>query len=146
MNVPLEAPAIHESTEPIEQITWHGQFIATIIRHDFHPQKTTFVTPDAYYQQTGLVVYPAGGVIKRHVHLPLQRHLIGTPETILVRKGAVEVDLYALDREPLGTWVLEEGDLIVLAGGGHGFRCLQDTILLEVKQGPYTGLKEKEMF
>lgn len=142
----LTADVIHDSTEPIEHVTWHGQFIATILRHDFRPRKTTFVTPDAYYQQTGLVVYPAGGVIKRHVHLPLQRHLVGTPEAILVREGTVEVDLYALDREPLGTWVLEKGDLIILAGGGHGFRCLEDTILLEVKQGPYTGLKEKELF
>lgn len=151
MNAPIEPPELtsemtHKSTEPIEHITWNGQFIATILRHDFRPDKTTFITPDAYYQQTGLVVYPAGGVIKRHLHLPLQRHLIGTPETILVRAGTVEVDLFGLDRTPLGTWVLGEGDLIILAGGGHGFRCREDTILLEVKQGPYTGLKEKEFF
>ena len=151
MNAPIEPPGLtsdttHKSTEPIEHITWNGQFIATILRRDFRPGKTTFITPDAYYQQTGLVVYPAGGVIKRHLHLPLQRHLIGTPETILVSAGTVEVDLFGLDRTPLGTWVLEEGDLIILAGGGHGFRCIDDTILLEVKQGPYTGLKEKEFF
>ena len=68
------------------------------------------------------------------------------PLTNLVRAGTVEVDLFGLDRTPLGTWVLGEGDLIILAGGGHGFRCREDTILLEVKQGPYTGLKEKEFF
>lgn len=151
MNAPPEQPPHPPemspvSTQPIEHVTWHGQFIATILRHNFRPTKTTFVTPDAYYQQTGLVVYPAGGIIKRHLHLPLQRHLIGTPEAILVREGCVEVQLYALDRTPLGTWVLEQGDLIVLAGGGHGFRCREDTILLEVKQGPYTGLQEKELF
>lgn len=151
MNAPTESHDLAskmmlDSVEPIKHVTWNGQFIATILRRDFRPEKTTFVTPDAYYQQTGLVVYPAGGVITRHVHLPLQRHLIGTPETILVRAGTVEVDLFGLDRTPLGTWVLEQGDLIILAGGGHGFRCLEDTILLEVKQGPYTGLKEKEFF
>ena len=151
MNAPTESHELAanvtlDSTEPIEHVTWNGQFIATILRRDFRPEKTTFVTPDAYYQQKGLVVYPAGGVITRHVHLPLQRHLIGTPETILVRAGKVEVDLFGLDRTPLGTWVLKQGDLIILAGGGHGFRCLEDTILLEVKQGPYTGLKEKEFF
>lgn len=151
MNATLESPElasdmVHPSSDPIEHITWNGQFIATILRRDFRPEQTTFITPDGYYQQTGLVVYPAGGVIKRHVHLPLQRHLVGTPETILVRAGKVEVDLFGLDRTPLGTWVLEAGDLIILAGGGHGFRCLENTILLEVKQGPYTGLKEKEFF
>ena len=72
MNAPIEPPGLtsdttHKSTEPIEHITWNGQFIATILRRDFRPGKTTFITPDAYYQQTGLVVYPAGGVIKRLV-------------------------------------------------------------------------------
>ena len=130
----------------IEHITWHDQHIATIIRADYSPDETTFVTPDSFYQQTGFVVYPAGGAIRRHVHLPIQRHLIGTSEALLVRKGRVEADLYALDRSLLGTWTLETGDIILLVAGGHGFRCLEDTVLLEIKQGPYTGLVEKEAF
>lgn len=130
----------------IEHITWHSQHVATIIRTNFLPTKTTFVTPDDYYQQAGFVVYPRGGAVQRHVHLPLQRHLVGTPETLLVRQGKVEADLYAIDKSFLGTWILNEGDLLLLVGGGHGFRFLEDTVLLEIKQGPYTGLKEKEQF
>jgi hypothetical protein len=30
--------------------------------------------------------------------------------------------------------------------GGHGFRMLEDTVLLEVKQGPYGGQAEKSRF
>jgi len=131
---------------PIEHVMWHDQHIATVIRSTFAPKKTTFVTPDGYYQQAGFVVYPAGGVIARHSHLPLQRHLTGTPETLIVRQGRVELDLYALDRSHLGTWVLEDGDVVLLVAGGHGLRCLEDTILLEIKQGPYTGLTEKEYY
>jgi hypothetical protein len=132
--------------EPVEQISWNGQHVATIIRKDYLPDRTTFVTPDNYYQQAGMVVYPKGGVIKRHLHLPIQRHLVGTSEALLVKKGRVEADLHAIDKSLLGTWTLEEGDLILLAGGGHGFRCLEDTVLMEIKQGPYTGLVEKEHF
>jgi hypothetical protein len=130
----------------IEHVMWHDQHIATIIRASFMPAETTFITPDHYYQQTGFVVYPKDGVIPRHSHLPIQRHLVGTSEALLVRKGNIEVDLYALDRQPLGTWNLMEGDLILLVAGGHGIRCLEDTVLLEIKQGPYTGLVEKERF
>lgn len=130
----------------IEHVTWHDQHIATIIRAEYQPEVTTFVTPDSYYQQTGFIVYPKDGVIQRHRHLPLQRHLVGTSEALQVRKGRVEVDLYSLDNSPLGTWILEAGDLILLVAGGHGFRCLEGTVLLEIKQGPYTGLKEKEHF
>lgn len=130
----------------MEHITWLDQHIATIIRHDYMPTETTFISPDSYYQQLGFVVYPKDGVVARHAHLPLQRHLIGTPETLLIRKGRADVALYAMDKSLLGTWTLEEGDMIQLVSGGHSFKCLEDTVFLEIKQGPYTGLVEKEHF
>lgn len=132
--------------EGVEHIGWQGQHIATVIRRDYAPSKTTFVTPDSYYQQAGFVVYPAGGEVPRHHHLPLQRHLVGTPETLMIRKGVVEADLYAMDKTFLTTLTLNEGDMILLVSGGHCFRFQEDTILFEIKQGPYTGLKEKELF
>ena len=134
------------TSDLIEHVTWNDQRIATIIRAGFEPEQTTFVTPDSYYQQAGFIVYPAEAEIQRHVHLPLQRHLTGTQETLVVRRGRLEVDLYALDRSLLGTWELSTGDIILLVAGGHGFRFLEDTVLLEIKQGPYTGLTEKEAF
>ncbi|NPV84664.1 MAG: hypothetical protein HPY45_01470 [Anaerolineae bacterium] len=137
---------IRETGETIEHITWHDQHIATIIRPGNLPDKTTFVTPESYYQQVGFVVYPEGGEVKRHIHLPIQRHLVGTSEALFVQKGRAIVDLYALDKSALGSWLLKAGDLIILVAGGHGFRCLEDTVFLEIKQGPYTGLVEKEMF
>ena len=139
-----EAP--DKSSPPVEQITWMGQCIATIIRRDYLPSVTTFISPDSYYQQAGFVVYPKGGEVARHAHLPIQRFLVGTPETLLIRKGRAEVDIYALDKSFLGTWVLEEGDIILLVAGGHCLRCLEDTVFFEIKQGPYTGLVEKERF
>lgn len=135
-----------DSHQMMEHITWNDQHIATIIRRDYMPFETTFVSPDSYYQQLGFVVYPKDGVVARHSHLPLQRHLVGTPETLLIRKGRTEVELYAMDKSLLGTWVLEEGDMIQLVAGGHCFKCLEDTVFLEIKQGPYTGLVEKERF
>lgn len=131
---------------PVEHISWNDQHIATIIRHDYMPEKTTFISPDSYYQQLGFVVYPAGGEVVRHSHLPLQRHLTGTPETLMIRQGQAEVSLYAPDKSLLGTWTMEKGDIIQLVAGGHYFRCLEDTVFLEIKQGPYTGLIEKEPF
>jgi hypothetical protein len=132
--------------EPVEQIKWHDQHIATIIRRDYIPEVTTFISPDSYYQQAGFVIYPKGGVVARHLHLPIQRHLTGTPETLIIRKGKAEVELYGLDKSLIGTWLLEEGDIILLVSGGHCLRCFEDTVFFELKQGPYTGLVEKERF
>jgi hypothetical protein len=135
-----------QKSSVVEHIARDGKPIATIIRASYMPDKTTFVSPDEYYQQAGLVVCPAGGVIPRHAHLPIERHLKGTPETLLVRKGNVEIDLYDPERNLIGTWTLGQGDVVLLVSGGHGIRCLEDTVLMEIKQGPYTGLKEKERF
>lgn len=130
----------------IEVITAHDKTLALIVRHDTEYERTTFVTPDDFNLQVGFVVYRAGGTIAPHVHLPLARQITGTSEVLVVRSGRCVVDLYTEDKQLVATRELSIGDVIVLMGGGHGFRMLEDTVLLEVKQGPYTGLQEKERF
>lgn len=132
--------------EPIEHIVWNGQPLAYIIRAALTPDRTTFLTPPEFKQQVGYIVYPAGSEITRHVHLPLERHLVGTSEVLIVRQGRCEMDVYNDARELVATRELATGDVMLMIGGGHGFRMLESTILLEVKQGPYTGLDEKQRF
>ncbi|MFO1043652.1 MAG: hypothetical protein U0941_17860 [Planctomycetaceae bacterium] len=136
-------PAV-ATDEFVEHIHWNDQHIATVIRFEFTTKKTTFVTPDFFYQQLGFVVHPAGSGVQPHIHLPLQRHLVGTPETLIVLHGKAEVDLFGMDKKLIGTWELRARDIILLVSGGHGVRFPEDTTLLEIKQGPYTGLDEKE--
>lgn len=132
--------------EQIEHIVSNGQPLAYIIRASLVPERTTFLTPPEFKQQVGYVVYPAGGEIQRHVHLPLQRQLVGTSEVLIVKQGRCEMDVYNDARELVATRELATGDVMLMVGGGHGFRMLEPTVLLEVKQGPYTGLEEKERF
>ena len=129
-----------------EIINWKGQPLTYIIRADSAPDKTTFITPPEFKQQVGFVVYPAGGEVKRHLHLPLERHLIGTSEVLIVRQGQCLMDIYNDDRELVATRELRTGDVMLMVGGGHGFRILEDTIFLEVKQGPFLPVTEKEHF
>jgi hypothetical protein len=117
-----------------------------IIRAALQPTQTTFLTDDSLYQQVGFVVYPAGGEVVRHDHRPIRRVLVGTAEVLVIREGRCEVDLYDELRNLVATRELTQGDVIVLVAGGHGFRILEDTTFLEVKQGPYTGIDEKETF
>ena len=132
--------------EHVEHIVWNGQPLAYIIRTELEPDKTTFLTDNSFKQQVGFVVYPAGAAIARHVHRPLERHLVGTSEVLIVKKGRCEIDVYNDARELVATRELRQGDVMLMIAGGHGFRMLEDTILLEVKQGPYTGVDEKERF
>jgi len=130
----------------VERIERNGKPLAYIIRAQLLPEKTTFLTPNDFKQQVGFVVYPKDGVITRHVHRPLERHLVGTSEVLVVRKGRAEIDIYDDDRTLVATRELGDGDIMLMIGGGHGFRMLEDTVFLEVKQGPYTGVDEKERF
>ena len=132
--------------ELVQRIFWKDKCLAYVIRTEFVPEKTTFLTPSDYKQQVGFVVYPANGVIQRHVHRPLERHLVGTSEVLLVKQGRCEVDIYNDERECVATVELRTGDIMLMVGGGHGFRMLEDTVFMEVKQGPYTGVDEKERF
>jgi hypothetical protein len=135
-----------ESMEAVEKIMCGNVPLAYIIRNELMPSQTTFLTPPEFRQQVGFVVYPAGGEIQRHVHRPLERHLIGTSEILVLRRGRCEIDIYNDARELVATRELRVGDIMLMVGGGHGFRMLEDTVFLEVKQGPYTGQDEKERF
>ena len=130
----------------IETVEHGGALLAMLIRRDVRPAATTFPSAPEHPLQLGFVVYPAGGEVARHRHLPLERRLTTTSEVILVREGACLLDVYDLGESLLRTWELSAGDVVLLLAGGHGFRMTQDTVLLEVKQGPYTGLAEKERF
>ena len=69
-----------------EIINWNGQPLAYIIHPDPLPEKTTFITPPEFKQQVGFVVYPTGGEIGTTFHLPLERHLIGTSEVLMLHE------------------------------------------------------------
>lgn len=130
----------------IEHIVNNGTKLAYIIKADFAPDRTTFITPAEFKQQVGFVVYGAGQEITRHVHRQIERRIVGTSEVIIVKSGRCLLDVYTDEGELVATRELFPGDLMLMVGGGHGFRMLENTVLLEVKQGPYTGVDEKECF
>lgn len=124
----------------------NGQQLAYIIKAEWQPEKTEFVTPDSFTLQMGMIVYGKGQAVPSHLHLPITREVHGTSEVVTVRKGDCEVDLYDDQRRFVATRHLGQGDTILLLGGGHGFRMNEDTVLFEVKQGPYAGGLDKERF
>ena len=129
-----------------EIINYENRPLAYILRPDPLPEKTTFITPPEFKQQVGFIVYSAGGEVKRHLHLPLERHLIGTSEVLVVQKGHCLADIYNDAKELVTTRELFSGDVLLMVGGGHGFRMLEDTVFLEIKQGPFLPVTEKEHF
>ena len=58
----------------------------------------------------------------------------------------VRVDFYKTDKTYLSSKLLNSGDVILLSAGGHGFEMLEDSEIIEVKQGPFTGNIDKSRF
>lgn len=133
-------------TNSIEIITHADEAVAYIVRADLEPTQTTFLTPGTFGQEMGLIVYGAGQHIQPHAHLPVTREVHGTTECVMVRKGRCIVDFYDDARSLILSRELALGDVVLLLGGGHGFRMLEDTVLFEVKQGPYMGDRDKQRF
>ena len=134
------------NSEHVESVTSNGTLLALIVRDGFEPETTTFLTQDHLSFQLGFIRYPSGGEVQRHHHLPISRDVPGTSEAVLVKRGICEVDVYDHGLELIATRRLNQGDLVLLFEGGHGFRVVEDALLMEIKQGPYPGPTEKERF
>lgn len=106
----------------------------------------TFMTQESEELQIGLLRWKAGHEIEAHSHRPLQRLLASTAEVLFVRHGRVEMNLFTPEGDFLSSRILSSGDVVALLRGGHGFRMLEDAEIVEVKQGPYTGIDEKYRF
>ena len=130
----------------IEVIGANGQELTYIIRVAYRPTETSFITPPELKQQGGYIVYAAGAEIQRHAHRAIERHIVGTSEVLVIKSGRCLIDIYDDAQQLIATRELRVGDVVLMVAGGHGFRMVEDTVLLEIKQGPYTGLDEKERF
>jgi len=89
---------------------------------------------------------PQGYVIPPHVHQPVAREVHFTKEVLFIKSGKVRVDFYDEDQMYLESRILKQGDVILLAFGGHGFEMLEASEIIEVKQGPYAGDEDKVRF
>jgi hypothetical protein len=130
----------------IETITHGLEPVALIIRAEYDEPGIQFFTPANFSQQLAFIRHPPGHKIAAHVHNLQLRQVLYTQEVLFLRRGSVKVNLYSSDRKPIGSRVLKSGDLILLCGGGHSLEMLEESSMIEVKQGPYAGEGDKTRF
>lgn len=130
----------------IEKITYHHQLLALIVSHQFNKPGIHFFSPDDLSQQLAYMRHPTGKIIQPHVHNPVPREVEYTQEVLFIKKGRLRVDFYNNHQEYLESRLLEAGDVILLVTGGHGFEVVEEIEMIEVKQGPYVGEKDKTRF
>ena len=130
----------------IEKVYCLEEIAAIIIRHTFDKDGIEFVTPGDFSQQMAYMHHQKGHQIIPHFHNKVERTVHFTQEILVIQKGKIRVDFYDGRCRFQKSAVLEEGDVILLAGGGHGFEILEETVMIEIKQGPYAGDADKTRF
>lgn len=121
-----------------------GNLIAIVIRKGANTKGVKFFTPPEFSQQVGLLKHEKGSIVKPHVHKVIHRRVTITQEVLHVKNGKIAVFLYDESKKHIATRILKDGDTIILANAGHGIKVLQESLILEVKQGPYAGADDKE--
>ncbi len=122
------------------------RILAMILRNNYNENGVKFLTPDEYSQQIAYMHHPEGKVIDAHIHNLVHRNVVLTQEVLFIKKGKLRVDFYDDYQDYLESCILNEGDTILLASGGHGFKVIEEVEMIEVKQGPYSGENDKTRF
>jgi hypothetical protein len=130
----------------IENIINNGSTLAVLLRASFKAEGIQFFTPADFSQQLAYMNRPEGYVISPHIHNAVPREVQFTKEVLFIKSGKVRVDFYDDDQIYLESRILNQGDVILLAFGGHGFEMLEASEIIEVKQGPYAGEADKTRF
>tara|TARA_B110000259_G_C13831621_1_gene328890 strand:+ start:66 stop:461 length:396 start_codon:yes stop_codon:yes gene_type:complete len=130
----------------MEKLIFSNKLYAMLLRNSFKKEGITFFTENDSSQQVAYMKHPKGKVIEPHFHNSVKRIIYDTQEVLYIKKGILKVDFYDVHKNTLGSEFLNEGDLIILIQGGHGFSVVEDLEMIEIKQGPYLGDNDKVRF
>lgn len=106
------------------------------------PQGTHPVTDQNQALQLMTFRHPQGTKFPAHRHIPKKRTIQRLQECLIVKKGKLQLDVYASDDHVVQHLTLMPGDIFILLDGGYGIQVLEDSEFLEVKNGPFVEDKQ----
>ena len=121
----------------IHYIKFQEKLLAIIIKANYENKGIEFFTPNDFEQQLGYMKREKGYVINPHFHNTVKREVNYTKEVLFIRSGKVRVDFYDEEKTYFESRILNKGDVILLAFGCHGFKMIEPSEMIEVKQGPF---------
>ena len=123
-----------------------GHLFAILHRKEEWVGGLDFLTPDESFCQVGTWWYQTGKSLQAHKHVENVRPNNLTQECVIVMSGSVRVDLYDKNDQKFQDIIINEGDLIVLLNGGHGYQILEEnTKVIECKNGPFISVEKDKV-
>ena len=123
----------------VERVEWNGELFALILRNTYEEEGVNFFTGRDNPFQLGILKHKRGTKIRPHIHKSLPKIINSVQEVLHVEYGKVKAEFYTQGGEKIESRILNPGDTVLLISGGHGFNILQNSKIMEVKQGPYYG-------
>ena len=131
----------------IEKIEDNGEILALILRSSYDNQGLSFLTSNDHSFQVGFHNVEKGKRYKAHKSLPFKKlENFKTNKIYYIKEGKTGVDIYNKEDKKITYVILEKGDLILFIDGGHGLDILENSKVIEIKQGPYRGTEEDKQF
>ncbi len=120
-----------------------GKLIAVFF--DFHTEATEsgFLSNANTELQVAVMNKKIGANITSHYHPGFNRSLTSTQEVLIVISGVVIANLFDSDHKFFERIYLSGGMGLHLISGGHGFEIVEEAKMIEIKQGPYAGIRDK---
>lgn len=78
-----------------------------------------------------------GHIVAPHKHKPMKRSTTGLQECIVVLKGKVRIDLFGNEQKVVKRIFLKQGEVFITISGGHSIHFLEDSQIIETKNGPF---------
>ena len=121
-------------------------FVLETVDYIQHKEKLFFSDSDDCIQ-IGSLFFPKGAVVTPHMHKKRYVGMVAPMEVLVIVQGEAVAHIYDNDKSEIAVVVLHSGDVLVQRTGGHGFKFVtSDTLILEVKSGPYDNKDgDKEM-
>ena len=129
----------------IKELKFKKEIFGYIIKYK-KKNGVNFLTPGNLSHQIAVIKHKKNHIIKPHVHFKNIRKINYTSEVLIIQKGKLRIDLYSNKKKYLFSKILVKDDIIILIKGGHGFKIIKPTKMIEIKQGPYNKKKDKEVF
>lgn len=127
------------------QITDGNLQIAKIVRNGKWPENLFFHTDEKEFLQVATWNYNKGKHLAAHLHKKCKRTTNRINELLFIRKGKLRAYFYSLKGKLLNFYDLRRNDIVIIYSGGHAYDIMaKGTQVLEVKNGPFMGLKKEK--
>lgn len=131
------------------KVKYKNDILAILVRNAFSVKKLKFLNRENDLFQLGVHQRKKGEVFIPHLHVPPKKPFIidKISEFLFLKKGKIKITLFSPAKRKIKSFIMKEGDYILMLAGGHGIKILEDVQIIEIKQGPYPGPeKAKEYF